>query len=155
MSLFDPQRFTAVLQKKSRGPAEKRRLARRRAERQGKTSPTKPYVAPVYKPPVPKTPEQTKQLRVTRRAKRLRRKIRQRQIMAANSGLPELLRRSLGAEEVARRTRQRNKPAHTAPTSVVLPCFQGEPKAAEAIDSNCVRTVGRKNLPRQEHATDG
>lgn len=152
MTTFSVERFLTYCAKKQRGPAEKRRLAKRLAERQRKAGAAVPTPTPLAPPP--KSPEQIRSVRVTRRAKRLRRRIRERQIMAGNSGLPELMRRSLAPHEAARRREQAAAQAAKAATCVVLPVSTtGGAQATEAIDSNCVRTVGGKNLLRREYAT--
>jgi hypothetical protein len=149
--IFDIDRLHAYAAKKSRGPAEKRRLARRLLERKRRHA-SEPAPQKVV---APKTPEEIKNARITRHAKRLRRRVRQRQEMAARSGLPELVRRSLAPHEVARRAAQRAQQAAKATTTEGLPASAGDSRATEAIDSNCVRTVGGKTPLSQDHRNYG
>lgn len=96
MTSFSTSRFERLTFERTKGPSEKRRLERRLEERKRRNLglpsvapivPTKPVVTPPTT-----TPEERKAIRVVRRAKRINRKLRERQRMAARSGLPELVR---------------------------------------------------------------
>jgi hypothetical protein len=142
VSVFNTARFVAMIHKKARGPAEKRRLARRLLERQRKHS---VVVAPTSTPKPLKSADEVKSIRAGRRVKRLRHKVRQRQTMASRSGLPELERRALvlsrppAGQAVA-------EPPQEATTAEGRPVIMtGGSRAAEELNELCAHS--RQNDP--------
>lgn len=91
-----------------KSPSERKRLKRRLEERKRRKeglpieSPSMP--APKYAPKE-STPEERKAVRVQRRTKRINRKLRERQRMAARSGLHELVSRAKGTRWPRRQQR--------------------------------------------------
>lgn len=159
MSVFDAQRFLARMSKRSKGPAEKRRLARRLADRQrrrGAEVPAQPATVPA--PPAPKSPQEIKTIRVTRHAKRVRRRVRERQRLAARSGLPELMRRGptpLRAVEQERRARQRQRSQPGGQQAPSAPCseegFPVNPGAPGTAAEPCELHNSRRKTPLRQN----
>lgn len=161
MSIWAAQQDAALLHhtfvRAAKGPSEKRRLARRLEERRQRRAglpAAAPAPAPQKAPPVQKPKQQShiqvKATRTARHAKRLRRKIRERQRLAARSGLPELVRRLPAA----------GKAATTGNSNKAAGCYyKGLPPPGgvlgTAAESPELSSDSRQKVPSLEFSSDG